>query len=366
MNERGLALPLTLLSLLLMSALAGVVLLSARMRWQSGERSLEALQARVHAESEVERAIGTWDPLRADSLGVGAVIPLPAGPSAPGLSARDSLLRLGVGLYLVRSVGLRTAADGTILARDGVARLVRLIAPMLPDTAAVLAAGDAEITGLAQVDGSDHTPTGWTGFCAVPGPAGVGVSLGPGARITQSCAGGACVVGSPAIGHDSTLTPARLGQLGPVPLQQAMQSADHHVDGTVIALAPSLSGSGCNQADSLNWGEPSAAGTPCSAYFPVIEARPGTRLTGGRGQGLLLAAGALELSGDVEFAGVVLGAGPVTLRDQARIEGLVVSQDSLRVEGTAIVARSSCAIGRALRGAARPSRAVERGWFQWN
>jgi hypothetical protein len=360
------ALPLTLLALLVLMALAGLVTLSARIRWLSGERALESLQARLHAESQVERGVANWDPLRFDTMAVGSVLPLPMAPAPPRLASSDSLLRLGLGLYLVRTSATRRAADGAVLTRDGAARLVRLLAPSLPDTAAVLAAGSGDVTGLGLVDGTDAVPAGWAGRCSPPGAQGVGIATGPSSLVGQSCSGGPCVTGTPPVGPDSTLTPGRLVQLGPVSLSELQRAADHRVAGTIGGVGPSVAAGACVLGDSLNWGDPLGLASPCSGYFPIIEAAPGTDFAGGHGQGVLIGSGSLTLSGNADFTGIVVGAGPVILRDQARVTGMLVALDSFRVEGLAGIRRSGCAIRRALTGSARPIREVERGWFRWN
>ncbi len=365
MNRRGVALPLALLTMLILGALAAGVLIMARVRWQSGERMIHALQARSLAESEAERVIANWDPLRAESLAIGAIVGISGTSPGGGLDAQDSLLRLGRGLFLVRSIGRRTAADGALLARDAVARLVRLVAPLVPDSAAVLGAGAVTLSALAIVDGSDHVPAGWGAVCPAPAAAGAGVLAGVAAPVIAACSGGPCISGAPPIGADSTLTAARLTQLGPVTISELSALADHHVAGSVGAVGPQVVAGSCVLADSSNWGDPSVPTSPCGGFLPVIEAAPLTRIAGGQGQGLLIGTGALELSGDVVFSGVVVAAGPLVIRGQARITGVVVSLDSLTVNDSALVERSRCAVGRVLAGAGRPFRKVERSWFRW-
>lgn len=365
MNRRGFTLPVALFTMALLGALASAVLLLALLRWRSGQRSLYALEARTLAESELDRVTAEWDPLRADSLSVGSVIAVPSGVAGRGLTAFDSLMRLGEGLFLVRSVAVRSVAGGPLLARDGVAELVRLIAPRLPDSMAVAALGPVEIAGAGQVDGGDHIPAGWTGVCGAPAAPGAGVMAGAGVALRALCGGGSCLRGSPPAGVDSALTPATIGRLGAMTLAELLAAADHRVSGALGGVRPTVTAGACVQSDSLNWGDPASPSSRCGRFFPVIEARPGTRLVSGQGQGVLLATGALELAGDAAFTGVVVALGPVVIRDRARVTGVVVAGDSLVVAGAAVIERSRCAVARALRGAARPGRRVERGWFRW-
>lgn len=366
MNRHGFTLPLTLITLALMGALACGVLLLAGLRWQSGARSLQAFQARTLAESEVDRLIATWDPLQAESMLVGAVVSVPAHPAGPGLAAFDSLMRLGRALYLVRSIGVRSTSDGAILARDGVAGLVRLLAPSLPDTIAVESMGPVTVSAAGQVDGDDHIPTGWAGACGAPATPATGVMAGAATPVQALCGGGSCIRGAPPIAFDSTLTVPRLSQLGVLDVASLVGMADHRIGGTLAGIRPAVAGGVCVQGDSLNWGDPGAVGSPCGGFFPVIAAAPASRIAGGQGQGILVATGSLELAGDAAFTGVVIAAGPLVMQDQARVTGLVVTLDSLVVTGSALIERSRCALGRALAGAARPGSQVDRGWFRWD
>jgi hypothetical protein len=253
-----------------------------------------------------------------------------------------------------------------LLARDGIAELVRLLAPTLPDSMAVAAAGPVDISGGGGVDGGDHVPAGWTGWCPAPSAPGTGVIAAVAAPVHAGCGSGPCIVGAPPVALDTALTGASLSRLGPLTQSDLFLSADHRVSGLIAALQPRVTGGACVLGDSLNWGDPATPGSPCSRYFPVISAAPGTVIVSGTGQGLLLAAGSLELAGDAAFTGVILAAGPLIVHDQARVTGLIMAQDSLTVSGTAIVERSRCAVDRIGRGAARPGNHVTRGWLRWD
>jgi hypothetical protein len=133
MNRRGVALLLALLALVIAGALATSVLALARLRWLSGYRQLAARQALEAAAGAAASHAAQWDASGAGSLSPGIVVPL-AGRSFGSLVTRDSLVRLGPNLYLVRSVALVTAGDGSVLARDGVAQLVELVPLPLPES----------------------------------------------------------------------------------------------------------------------------------------------------------------------------------------------------------------------------------------
>ncbi len=126
MNRQGVALFMAMVALLLAGALATVVLAAARLRWLSGYRQLAARQAYEAAAGAVGRHVAEWDSVVTSDLVPGIVAPL-AGPDLPGsIRTHDSVIRLGAHLFLLRSVGEAITADGSVLARDGVAQLIEL------------------------------------------------------------------------------------------------------------------------------------------------------------------------------------------------------------------------------------------------
>jgi hypothetical protein len=142
------------------------------------------------------------------------------------------------------------------------------------------------------------------------------------------------------------------------------------------ATAPSTTGLPlrCNRANSLNWGEPwypavPATASVCQNWFPIIY-RPGNlKLQGGRGQGILLVDGDLELAGGVEFFGIVLVKGRLkTTGNGNKINGAVMARnvdlDDNFIGGTPTVNYSTCAINRALQASAIVVPLNSRSWAQ--
>src|SRR4029079_18254653 len=71
----------------------------------------------------------------------------------------------------------------------------------------------------------------------------------------------------------------------------------------------------CRTSSNTNWGEPNGgvgSVTACFNYFPIIYAPGNLRISGGRGQGILLVRGDLDLSGGMEFYGPVIVLGNLT------------------------------------------------------
>jgi hypothetical protein len=335
LNRRGAALLVALQAIFLLAGLAGMALFAARLRWSSGQRALAGIQMEAAATGALDRALARWDPLLAESLSLGGAAELP--PSMPW--SRDSLIRLGRFLYVVRAISERQGPDGAQLARRGGAELVRLMAPVLPDGAALTAVGPVTTAPGATVDGADHVPPGWDADCQPPDSGGIAVQL------------------------DSV---GRFDRLAPVSSGELTRGADRQVVGIAPNLAPRLTPDGaCDRSAAENWGDPDLPGGACAGYFPVAAAAGGSRFGSGVGQGILVGDGDLELAGTIRFYGVILARGRLVLRDRAHVVGTVFADSGASLLDQALVERSRCAVARALAGGARPFRRVDRGWFRW-
>jgi hypothetical protein len=335
MNRRGAALPLALLALIVLSALAGAALVSARLRWLGGYHAFLGTSARISAESAVEQDVRRWNSLLADTLRIGAVAP----GSAAGGAGLDSILRLGRTLFLVHAVGERRAADGRLLARQGAAQLVELAAPRLLLGAALTVHGPADVGSGAVVAGTDRVPTGWAPRCP------------PADSLNQE------------IRYDSM---AGFDRLAPVGTAELLEWADFQIGGDVAPMGSVFSvARGCDVTVSGNWGDPETPAAPCWHWFPLIAAAAGSRITSGVGQGMLVAPHGIEFAGDARFYGVVVTRGPVVLRDNARVVGAVFSDSGAVLLGGARIERSDCAARMALSASGRNYRPLPRRRLRW-
>jgi hypothetical protein len=365
MNRRGAALLVVLAGLIVIMALAATGFALARLRWLESESGRRATAVHLAAAGAVERAVAHWDPVLAETLTTGQAVALGSGAWGTGVSAYDSLLRLGPLLYLVRAVGEQRAADRSLLAREGVARLVLLEGPDVSERQAIMSAGPVRVAGAAAVDGGDRVPPAWSGACPVPSPSAAGIRLAPETTTEIACTSGPCVTGTPAVTPDSQISVTTVLKFGSVSLADLLAGADHHVGGPGLTGRPVEVGGRCDVGDPLNWGDPSMPTGACGRYFPVLAADPDARIIGGIGQGILAASGGIELAGDFAFYGVVVAGGAVTLRDRAQVIGTVIGRDGVTLSDAAMAGRSVCAVSRALSGAIRPSRRLDRGWSLW-
>jgi hypothetical protein len=143
---------------------------------------------------------------------------------------------------------------------------------------------------------------------------------------------------------------------------------------SVGSIAPVVTNGVCDKSVLNNWGQPlhtNPAGA-CESYFPIIHFKgPGTAkiTSGGSGQGIVLVDDNLEISGGLEFYGMVIVRGTITTTGNGgRVRGGLMAAnlnlDQNTVLGDATVRFSSCAIERASAGAAIPVRIAERPWAE--
>jgi hypothetical protein len=336
MNRRGIALPTALLALLISSALAAAALATARLRWLSGSRQLAAAAAQASAAGAVDWRTADWDYRIAESLPIGAMIGFSGAVAAlpTDLRTHDSLFRLSHGVFLVRSVAERVDVDGRVLARDDVGRIVQALAHRIPDSAAVIAAGVISVGPNAAIDGADHILPGLEDVC--PSASSMGT-----AAVTDS---------------------ALASHLDSIGLRDLLGAADLRLGGALVP-GPVIAADGrCDEGAPANWGDP--RGGACSDRLPVVILDSASRVSGGEGQGILLALGPVELSGNSLFAGAMMALGPVLITERARVYGTILGVERVTVADSGRIERSTCAIRRALSGVARP-KPVLRGWARF-
>ncbi|MBK7922570.1 MAG: hypothetical protein IPJ95_02935 [Gemmatimonadetes bacterium] len=359
MRRRGAALPVALLLLALLGALAGLVLVASRVRVLAGARALDHARLEAAARGAIEWHLFQWAQVHPDTLAVGATAPL-APPAWAGVPLADTLTRTGQAGFLLAATAERRAADGGILARSSAGQLVRLAGAASPDTAALVAFGPVTLLDSVRVSGIDSLPaTSWAPACPPPAPPQPGVR----SRLaTADCPGGGCVAGAPPLLQDSAVAPAATYPLGPHTVATLRASADHRLPAGLLSPAPATAGAGCDRSQLTNWGDPMPSAGPCGGWFPVVEVADGGVVVGGVGQGILLGAGRLTLGGGLRFVGLVLALGPLELRDSVRVAGQVIGLDSVRVGDGVSLMWSACAAMMSGTNSARPIAGSGR-WF---
>jgi hypothetical protein len=369
---RGSALLLTLIALSAIGMLAAAMLLLSRFAGQAAQRGEARVRSTAAADAGLALALRSWGQHRWDTLAIGTGDEAGKGVMAPGVSHTDSISALGAGLFLLRSVGEAVDAGGGRLARSEFGLWVRAARPEFNIQAGLAARGTLLIGGSMAIDGSDLVPPQWGGVCPPAGPADAAVRDSAGApNLSGPCAGGACLTGAPPVVLDSTVSDSALATFGTVTFGSLVSTAPR-LSGPTIVLGPALDPrtGQCDAAVPANMGDPLDSTSACFRYLPIVAVAPGGRLSGGRGQGILLAEGDLDLGDGVEFYGVVVVRGRLRmLGSGSRLTGLVLVRnapaDTSFLTGASGIQRSTCAQERAARYNAAALPIVYRSWMRF-
>ncbi|HEU5170192.1 MAG TPA: pilus assembly PilX N-terminal domain-containing protein [Gemmatimonadales bacterium] len=344
-NERGIALVIAIVALVVIAAIVSGTFFISRVERQTTSNTVLASQAFQAAEAGIQRTIADWQ-IGWNTMPVGATTPTIHDVLAANLSADRQISKLNDRLFLVTSTGSRYGATQTLGA------VLRLVPVNVDVQAAVTAGGDVQIGGSTTVRGEDTPPSNW--FCTPEGTLGGIRSSGD----VQPNGSDYTLTGSPpADEFDAIVSP----QTFQAPFDELKTRANITIGaGLYNGMAPTLTATGrCNMADTKNWGEPwrlPAGGvvSDCVTYAPIILATGNIRLQDGRGQGILLVDGDLEIRGGVEFTGLVIVTGKVkTNGTGSKITGAVLAsqvdlQDDSSFLGNPTVSYSACALAYVL------------------
>lgn len=336
-DEGGVALPVLLLLMLALSVLAHGILLLARDTRRSARVWSAVAQGRVAAEVGVREAVAGWrgwaglrPALWSDRVVVG-------GELGPRARYHVRLRTLGPEFRLLEGEG---TVDGEwVSVRVG--RVVWLLDPVArlgSARAAVEAGGPIRVEMGADVSGGEvsRAPAEWpAGLCwpyrqaldslfpvgrmppTAPLPAGHGLAPGLGLLSADTLAARADI-----------LLPA---------------GARAHPKPDVVE--------GACRPGPLNWGRPDDPSEPCGHHLPLVAGEGSLVVAGGQGQGILVVAGDLRVTGGARFHGVVLVAGDLEVGDASRIEGLVRAAGTVTVHTGGFVVGRGCVVLRALEAA---------------
>lgn len=348
-SERGMALALAIFALVVVGALVAGAFLAGHLEQRTGRSTWYAEQAADAAEAGAAETLASWNALGLNALAPGTTAAFPAVPVAGRSAYRPTVSRLNGQIFLVQSLGTRVSAGGNTLARRTVGIVAKLASLGSGPEAALTVGKPVEIEGSqVVVSGADE------GMACAPGTA------RPATRITASSSDVYAVFGD--VGFE------RLAAHASVVLPDTTISS---------ALRPTLDATDrCDAGDKSNWGEPRRSADSqmesCRRYFPIVYAR-GTRLDiagGGRGQGVLLVEGDLDITGDFDFRGLVVVKGAARISGgRTRITGALMAAGSTggnqtRLEGATTIQYSSCALAAALGGAAFAEPIGQRSWIQ--
>ncbi len=388
-NERGIALAIAIVALVVVGALIAGALFAATQEQRVSENVRRVMAAFGVAEEGVYDIIRDWDK---NGTTYAALYPFPAQHSSVVIDTTTSasktgrysgtLFKLNDQLYLIDV----TAQDNMSLAgriRGGGASqrlgLLTRIRPLQVNTQAAVTSGGADVVvGSASIDGNDHAPTGWAG-CPPLDSAKAGIRTQSDGNVSTS--GHPTLIGNPPVLKDPTLADSSFTHYGDVTYTDLASSATITVAAQNFSnsIAPAVVGGVCDHTGNnawLNWGSPSTPTGPCGGFFPIIHITGnGAVINGQEGQGLLLVDGSLSIQGGFQFYGVVIIKGSLKTSGggstPAHFWGTVMVQDTAQftdttnnISGSANLLYSKCAIIKALAKTGVGSMMRSRGWVQ--
>lgn len=371
-SRRGMALPLALFALVIIGALIAAVFTVARLEQRQGNNAIGTLQSFEAAETGLANLVANWNTTSYNGIAVDSTLTFTPVTVSGGTRYAASLRKLNATTFLARSEGQLRDPNGRIRNRREVLQIYRLLGPQIPIASAITTRVGINVTGSSQVSGVDSVPAGWGSTCPPPGATLPGIRDSSGHVTTSgACSGASCIVGSPRIQTDPTITSASFTQFGAVSFAALAASATKVLSGSVYnGIGPATTGSPavCNQSVLTNWGAPRNASThPCFNYFPVIYHPGDVKLNGGSGQGILLVGGDLEVAGGFEFFGAVIIMGRLRSTGTGGhiYGGLMANDADLSVSllsGNSVVNYSSCSVSRALQAVATARPLGGRSW----
>jgi formylmethanofuran dehydrogenase subunit C len=360
------ALAIALLVIVLIGALVTGTFFTGRLEMGSGRNSVYTVQATEAAETGITAAFAAWDPswndygVYGDSV-QGVISPIPGNAS---VRYTNTVRRMAGRTYLITSRGEKLDRTGNVMATRLIAMMGKVLIPWIDVEAAVTTSGTVKVNGSAvSIDGHDTAPATWTGCGPLTDAIGIRT-----AGVVQT-SGSPTIAGSPPMRQNDT-TVVDSVFLTPFASLQARATiltfSGNSIGPPVVAGSPAK----CDASVATNWGQPKHDGTfvPCYNYFPIVYVAGNLQLNTGRGQGVLLVNGDLELKGNVEFYGLIIATGKVsTSTGSPTVYGAILSNhNDDEFKGNPAVTYSSCAVQRVLNTSGTAVVLKDRAWIQVN
>ncbi|HWO90182.1 MAG TPA: hypothetical protein VNL98_13645 [Gemmatimonadales bacterium] len=375
-NERGFALAGAILGLVVIASLIAGAFFSAHQELKIGQNSQTFQRAFDAAEAGLDAAVASWNASSYNNLAVGDSATLTGTVENAG-TYRSAVRRLNDELFLIRSTGTDTRG----VSQRTLAQLVRLQFVAIDINAGLTTRGSLKLGGSSYIDGVDVPPASWSG-CATTGLDTLpGILTRDSSQIeTSGCSNFSCVRGDPKVQNDPSINDSTFFSFGDINWDELVSMRTITIPagtGTITSAAPVGTSTTCvinpdPNAYSTNWGEPQRTApyvAGCINHFPIIYAAGNLKITGGRGQGILLVNGDLEVQGGFKFFGPVIVRGSLrTAGTGGHFNGGVmaanVDLEQSSVLGDAVIRYSSCAVIQATQ-ANSPGRMLrQRAWAE--
>lgn len=373
-RRRGAALVTALMGIVVIAIMVSGAFFTSQQEYRGGRNALVEQRAFAVAEFGLNAEVSNWD--RARNLPNG----MPVGDTsatkvyvAEGDTARVRITRLTPTTFWVSSQGTANIGNQTLESRRQTSAYVRIAYPSVTPKGAITTAGDINVTGSAQISGKNQNPLGWGQCLSVPSDTVPAIVAAPGANVNykqQNIATTPAVMYDPAAADSNTYV-----RFGTESWNSLVANADIKLPGGQFGtdIYPVGTANSCNSSLLTNWGEPNRPGTiiGCYGLFPIIYAASSLHINGkGRGQGILLVNGDLEINGQFEFYGLVIVRDDIRKGNgTAHIQGAVYAANTILADPSFIAGNqdifySTCAVESALRGSAILVRVKERHWAQ--
>ena len=387
--RRGMALPIALMLLVVLSTLAASSFTASRQTFRGGRNTLVEQRAMSVAEFGLNQQVANWRTelnLPAPrGLAVGRVDSTNVWVAA-GDTSKVRITRLTNMLYHVESMGRASIPNPSLTAQRSVGAILRLAYPSIEPRGAITAGGRVDLQGSAIVDGRDYVPYSWDTDAAwadsicngMRGSLMPAIAVPPGTNQSDSSAtnipsGAPRVIFDPAAGDSNTYV--RFGTESWNTLAANANIKYLNGTGPGNTILPMDSSGTCRYSNTQNWGEPfrgAGSVTSCANYFPIIYVDGDLELqSNGRGQGILLINGNLQLRGTFDWVGLIIvrddvdrGNGSANITGAVMARNVNLSNSGSFWTGNQTVRYSKCAVESALRGSAVLVRARDRSWTQ--
>lgn len=372
-SRRGSALLLTLIAVVVLGALSLGATMSSLQEYRAGSASLVGQRAFAVAEFGLNHEISQWKRSRNLPAPVGMAVGAVDSTSvfvAQGDTARVSVTRLNENTFWVVSIGRASIGVKSLESQRQTHMLVRIAYPTINPGGTIVTAGNLSVKGSAEITGTNTNPAGWSQCTNIAGRDTFAISYGPGKTVDiqkrDAVTGG--VHADPAAADSNTYV-----RYGTESWQSLVAGADIRIAGGTFSPAPVGTATVCNYNSGTNWGEPLRGGTSiagCKDYFPIIYSQSSVHLSHGRGQGILLVNGDVQLSGNFQWYGLIIARDDIVKGNGTfDLWGSIMSRNANVLDDNSLVGNSNfqwskCAVESALRGSAILTRTRERSWMQ--
>ncbi len=366
-NERGIALLIAIIAIIVVGGLLIGVATSARLENRQAQNTGQMAQAFAMTELGLSETVADWYAGNFNSMAIMDSSPISGTAPQGAGSYTGDIQRLSQELFFLDVTG--TSARGG--SRQRLGTFVKLRSVNVEIEASLTTRGGVRRSGNGQISGIDLPPAGWTGCVGTANEAGIRV---PGGGMVDDGGCPSCIDGDPRIQVDPSIDDDTFFDFGDLDWNALTAMATK--TGFTLnnpRIGPTfVAGGQCNYGDPENWGDPLTPGSTCGNYFPIIYAPGNLTLNVGTGQGMLLIDGDLFVQGTFEFYGILIvrgrmrtaGGGAGSIHFRGAVMAANVDLDDNRLGGNAQIQYSSCVLQRAQTAAGIGSQLRSRGWLQ--